>query len=280
MDSLLDSLYAAADPVNELWIGFWRDVIVANTTEWFRVCLLSSATYIALFWVANVFLIFFNFFPGLNPLERWKIQKGEYETGGKVAEMAGLVLFNQLMTFGLQSLAYDAAVERGVQTGVEGLPHVVTMVFYVFICIVGYDFFFFVSHCAMHTKWLYYNIHQTHHTSKHSFGLTAAYFHPIDYLTTTLSAFITPALISPHVSVQWVFGLLLLFESTNAHSGFHIPFLPDARDHDFHHSHSNYASKKYRFVNMGSFFLIFDRLFGTREPCLAWWREKEGKKEQ
>ena len=62
-------------------------------------------------------------------------------------------------------------------------------------------------------------------------------------------------------------------ETTNAHMGYDVPGLPSARDHDFHHSHSFYSSKKYRFVTMGAFALVWDRLFGTKQPVDQWWLE-------
>ena len=42
--------------------------------DYFRMCQLPWIVATALFWLLNVPLLIFNFFPAINPLERWKVQ--------------------------------------------------------------------------------------------------------------------------------------------------------------------------------------------------------------
>ena len=236
------------------------------TNEYMFVHTWTGVIYYAL----NIPLLIFNFFPAINPLERWKIQKGKYETFPNVCKMMVYVVVNQTL-----STAAAVMTQPRRDISIETVPSCVDLAWQVVACMVLYDSFFFCLHCIMHTEWMYYNIHQTHHLSKTSIGISNAYFNPIDYVLTTFCVYIPPLLISNHVVTQIVWFSVLVCESTNAHCGYRIPFLPDARDHDFHHSHSNHANEKYRFVNMGSFFLIWDRILGTRDPCTNWWIEKE-----
>eukprot|EP00755_Sulcionema_specki_P014898 Sspe_Gene.57928::Locus_31781_Transcript_1_1_Confidence_1.000_Length_951::g.57928::m.57928/K07750/E1.14.13.72, SC4MOL, ERG25; methylsterol monooxygenase len=276
------SLMEAAQPLDDKIAAFWADTVLPNTDEFFRLSLMVPLTYYVIFWALNLPLLFFNFFPALNPFERWKVQK-EHESLGKVVSMSLNVIFNQAMALTINVLLHNHMVSTGFQSGLDGLPSVVDLAWQVLLCMVLYDTFFFFTHCLLHTQFLYYAIHKTHHTSKVSVGITSAYFHPIDFLLTTLSATLPAQLVSRHVLTQLVWGCVLLLETINAHCGYRLPvvhWIFDTRDHDFHHSHSSYGRKEYRFVNMGSFFLIWDRLFGTRVPCLEWWEAQEEKKKK
>ena len=80
--------------------------------------------------------------------------------------------------------------------------------------------------------------------------------------------------------VLCVWVVLRLKQTYEVHSGYCFGGAPDAlwitcaegtAQHDFHHSHSFYSSKKYRFVTMGAFALVWDRLFGTHRHVADWW---------
>ena len=71
---------ALADAVAPLdaKIASWWGMVVSLTGEddYFRLCCLPIILGAVLFWSINIPLLFFNFFPQYNPLERWKVQKG------------------------------------------------------------------------------------------------------------------------------------------------------------------------------------------------------------
>lgn len=249
--------------------------VVAHTggdDDYYRLCVLPSGFAFVLFWTLNIPLLLFNFIPALSPIERFKIQKGRHEPKEKVVWMILLVLFNQGLAAGLQLVPGGCtAKEQGVAAGLSGVPTALSLAWQLPACAMIYDVMFFFVHCTMHTKWLYRNVHYVHHRSKITIGISSAYFHPVDYVLSGLAVMVPPLLVSTHVLTTFCWLVLFMLETTNAHCGYRLPLLPDARDHDFHHSHSFYSSKKYRFVNMGAFLLIWDRLLGTRKPCLDWW---------
>ena len=72
-----------------------------------------------------------------------------------------------------------------------------------------------------------------------------------------------------HLFTYFVWQTVMQTESILAHSGYNLPFVPivDGREHAFHHSHIQ--------ANYGSWFLIFDKLFGTDQPFKLWLKKKE-----
>eukprot|EP00519_Triparma_laevis_P005684 CAMPEP_0182507400 /NCGR_PEP_ID=MMETSP1321-20130603/23077_1 /TAXON_ID=91990 /ORGANISM="Bolidomonas sp., Strain RCC1657" /LENGTH=283 /DNA_ID=CAMNT_0024713295 /DNA_START=48 /DNA_END=899 /DNA_ORIENTATION=+ len=246
---------------------------VMADSHYFRLCVLPTGLSILLFWCLNVPLLFFNFFPTWNPIENWKIQKGRYETGDRVAWMVLTVLVNQTLAMIISccNQNYQGLLDAGVKSGMSAIPSVGDLLWQIPACCMLYDAIFFACHCLMHTKWLYHNIHKVHHKSKITIGISSAYFHPVDYVFSATAVVLPPILVSDHVLTTCLWMIVFMFETTNAHCGYEIPFMPSAKDHDFHHSHSFYSSKEYRFVTMGAFALVWDRLFGTKEPVDNWW---------
>eukprot|EP00756_Hemistasia_phaeocysticola_P055120 Hpha_TRINITY_DN31032_c0_g1::TRINITY_DN31032_c0_g1_i1::g.64026::m.64026/K07750/E1.14.13.72, SC4MOL, ERG25; methylsterol monooxygenase len=263
-------------------ISGWSRVVEATGGEeegdWFRLCLLPSLCSVGLFWVFNLPLLVWNFYPQFNPLERWKVQKGRYETKERVVAMLLLIIFNHSIgiAIAVAPFNYRGLKEQGVLSGMTGVPTFLELAWQLPACCMLYDTLFFAIHCMMHTKWLYHNIHKVHHRSKVTIGITSAYFHPIDYVLSGISVLLPPMLVSNHVLVSVLWLIIHMCETTNAHCGYDIPFLPSAKDHDFHHSHSFYSSEKYRFVTMGAFGLVWDRLFGTKQLVDEWWAANPG----
>eukprot|EP01126_Amoeba_proteus_P029637 TRINITY_DN2925_c0_g2_i7.p1 TRINITY_DN2925_c0_g2~~TRINITY_DN2925_c0_g2_i7.p1 ORF type:complete len:142 (-),score=15.07 TRINITY_DN2925_c0_g2_i7:135-560(-) len=132
-----------------------------------------------------------------------------------------------------------------------------------------YDTLFYWAHRMMHIKIFYTWFHHVHHRSMISNALAQHFFHPVDYLITVLAALSPPLLVSNHIITAVVWNVVLVLESTNAHCGFRIPFAPDARAHDFHHSEPGCPA------NFGAFFLLWDKIMGTDKPYNDWLRRQE-----
>jgi sterol desaturase/sphingolipid hydroxylase (fatty acid hydroxylase superfamily) len=259
-------------------VSSWSYVVAqtgGEDADYFRLCVLPSLGSVVLFWAFNIPLLFFNFFPNLNPLERWKIQKGRYESFNRVCWMLLTVLVNQGIGMAISASPqnYEATKGRNVLSGTDGLPTFLQLCFQVWACCMLYDLIFFTLHCLMHTKWLYMNVHKVHHQSKITIGISSAYFHPLDYVVSAIAVILPPVICSNHIITMTVWLLVHMCETTNAHMGYEIPFFPSAKDHDFHHSHSYYSSAKYRYVTMGAFWLIPDRIFGSKSPVDEWWEK-------
>ena len=80
------------DLANEFVGSSWSTVVdftgsIMSDSHYFRICVMPTGLSLVLFWLLNVPLLFFNFFPSLNPFERWKVQKGRYETFDRVVWM-------------------------------------------------------------------------------------------------------------------------------------------------------------------------------------------------
>lgn len=250
MDLLTHAMSRLDQAVIDSW-GAVYDLTGGEEGDYTRLCVLPLCLSLGLFWTLNVPLLFFNFFPQYNPLERYKVQKGRHEKWSKVKEMLKLVVFNQILAAAitLSSPNYNEMKRKGMRSDMNDLPTFAELCLKVVACVFLYDAIFFAVHCTMHTKWLYHNIHKVHHSSKVSIGITSAYFHPVDYVLSALSVVLPPQIVSDHVIVYAVWISLHMFETTNAHMGYDVPFLPSAKDHDFHHSHSYYASKKCTFAH-------------------------------
>lgn len=263
-------------------VDAWGQVVSATggetlDGEWFRLCVLPPLGSVLLFWAFNIPLLIFNFCPSINPFERYKVQKDRHETADRVAWMVALVLFNHAlgMAIAVSSWNFQSLKQQGIQAGMQGIPSFIDLAWKIPACCMLYDLIFFCIHCVFHTKWLYHNIHKVHHRSKITIGISSAYFHPVDYIVSGISVLAPPLIVSSHAMVSLIWMLVHMCETTNAHCGYDlseiIPLIPSAKDHDFHHSHSFYSSKKYRFVTMGAFGLVWDRLFGTHKPVHDWW---------
>eukprot|EP01059_Diplonema_ambulator_P013678 TRINITY_DN24231_c0_g1_i1.p1 TRINITY_DN24231_c0_g1~~TRINITY_DN24231_c0_g1_i1.p1 ORF type:complete len:309 (+),score=71.61 TRINITY_DN24231_c0_g1_i1:98-928(+) len=246
------------------WVRSQWEAHIESLGEWGALVMVLPAVYWFTYWALNIPLLLANFFPGWCFIDRWKIQKGRYVDWAEVKVMLIYAVVNQVMVAGVSIAGYERV--KWVKYKAVDIPPVFDVVCQVLGVVLLYDFTFYAVHCLFHTKWLYYAFHQRHHLSKTTLGITSAYFHPIDLLASSLAVY-APLLLTTHLLPQLLFSVLLILETTNAHSGYSFPFSPiDARAHDFHHSHSTYASPRYRFVNMGAFFLLSDRLFGTIKP--------------
>ena len=75
-----------------------------------------------------------------------------------------------------------------------------------------------------------------HHEWISPISLTSIYAHPVEYLVSNvIPPAVGPILMSSHIATVWMWYILVLFSTTIAHCGYHLPFLPSPEAHDFHH---------------------------------------------
>nr|CAD1817654.1 unnamed protein product [Ananas comosus var. bracteatus] len=75
------------------------------------------------------------------------------------------------------------------------------------------------------------------------FGLTSEYAHPAEILFLGFATVVGPALTGPHLLTLWLWVVLRVLETVEAHSGYHFPWSPSnflplyggADFHDYHH---------------------------------------------
>ncbi|KAA8549322.1 hypothetical protein F0562_001006 [Nyssa sinensis] len=128
------------------------------------------------------------------------------------------------------------------------------------------DFVFYWGHRILHTKWLYKHVHSVHHEYATPFGLTSEYAHPAEILFLGFATIIGPAITGPHLVTLWLWMVLRVLETVEAHCGFHFPwslsnFLPLYGGADFHDYHHRLLYKKSG--NYSSTFVYMDWIFGT-----------------
>ena len=96
--SLPSQVHDILSILDNLIIKGWTTIVDntgGETYAYIRLCVLPSLGSVVLFWALNVPLLVWNFYPAFNPLERWKVQKGRYETFSRVCWMVLTVLVNQ-----------------------------------------------------------------------------------------------------------------------------------------------------------------------------------------
>ncbi|XP_013451995.2 methylsterol monooxygenase 2-2 isoform X2 [Medicago truncatula] len=128
------------------------------------------------------------------------------------------------------------------------------------------DFLFYWEHRIMHTKWLYKHVHRVHHEYATPFGLTSEYGHPAEILFLGFPTMLGPAITGPHLITLWLYTVLRVLETVEAHCGYHFPwspsnFLPLYGGADFHDYHHRVLYTKSG--NYSSTFTYMDRIFGT-----------------
>lgn len=88
----------------------------------------------------------------------------------------------------------------------------------------------------MHMKWLYKYFHKKHHEWTSPIAVVALYAHPVEHIISNMiPPFLGIYFMRTHVSVAWTWTFLAICYTLNEHSGYHLPFLPSAEYHDYHH---------------------------------------------
>nr|ABW81186.1 sterol-4-methyl-oxidase-like enzyme [Arabidopsis cebennensis] len=98
------------------------------------------------------------------------------------------------------------------------------------------------------------------------FGLTSEYAHPAEILFLGFATIVGPALTGPHLITLWLWMMLRVIETVEAHCGYHFPwspsnFLPLYGGADFHDYHHRLLYTKSG--NYSSTFVYMDWIFGT-----------------
>jgi 4-alpha-methyl-delta7-sterol-4alpha-methyl oxidase len=176
-----------------------------------------------------------------------------------------LILYHVCVNLPVMIFSYPAFKFMGLRSSLP-LPHWTVVVSQVLFYFVLEDFIFYWGHRALHTKWLYKHIHSVHHEYATPFGLTSEYAHPAEILFLGFATVVGPALTGPHLFTLWLWMVLRVLETVEAHSGYHFPwspsnFLPLYGGSDFHDYHHRVLYTKSG--NYASTFVYMDWLFGT-----------------
>jgi len=141
-----------------------------------------------------------------------------------------------------------------------------------------FDFFHYLGHRALHSKYLYKYSHKVHHKFKHPITITSYYQDPLDLIITNSMPTILAVSLTKCLSYRQ-FNLILMYKTIieiSGHCGKYLyptscfsqfVWLPKllqielyTDDHDLHHSLNN--------CNYAKRFSIWDKAFNTYKPSL------------
>ncbi|XP_023227885.1 fatty acid hydroxylase domain-containing protein 2-like [Centruroides sculpturatus] len=150
--------------------------------------------------------------------------------------VAKQVLFNQIfISTPIAIIGYNVLKWRCYDNGLE-LPSFRRFLFELIIFLLLEEVAFYYSHRLLHHPKLYKYIHKRHHELISPFAIGALYCHPIEHIVSNgIPPYLGPIFMGSHVSVMWMWFIICLITTLNAHSGYHFPFFPSPEAHNYHH---------------------------------------------
>ncbi|EYU45961.1 hypothetical protein ABFS82_04G086400 [Erythranthe guttata] len=198
-------------------------------------------------------------------LSKYKIQSKNNTSAAQERCITKLLLYHFGVNLPVMILSYPVFRFMGMRSSLP-LPSwkvISTQILFYFIL---EDFVFYWGHRILHTKWLYKHVHSVHHEYATPFGLTSEYAHPAEILFLGFATIVGPAITGPHLITLWLWMVLRVLETVEAHCGYHFPwslsnFLPLYGGADFHDYHHRLLYTKSG--NYSSTFIYMDWIFGT-----------------
>ncbi|CAI5472946.1 unnamed protein product [Closterium sp. Yama58-4] len=239
---------------------YWK-VLTDNFTDFQLATIGSFLIHECVFFMSGLpYLILEN----LN-VRKYKLQKRSNPASSQIKCVLKLLMYHCLVNLPLIMASYPVFKYMGFRSTLP-LPHWSTIVTQIVSYFFIEDFVFYWGHRALHSKWLYQNVHCVHHEYATPFGLTSEYAHPAEILFLGFATILGPALTGPHLLTLWLWMSLRVLETVEAHSGFEFPWSPSrfiplyggAEYHDYHHRCVYTDSGNY-----SSTFIYMDWIFGT-----------------
>ncbi|CAF2051800.1 unnamed protein product [Brassica napus] len=134
-----------------------------------------------------------------------------------------LLLYHFCVNLPLMMVSYPVFTAMGMRSSfpLPSWKEVSAQILFYFII---EDFVFYWGHRILHSKWLYKNVHSVHHEYATPFGLTSEYAHPDKILFLGFATIVGPALTGPHLITLWLWMVLRVLETVEAHCGYHFPW--------------------------------------------------------
>ncbi|KAF5821576.1 putative 4-alpha-methylsterol monooxygenase [Helianthus annuus] len=198
-------------------------------------------------------------------LKKYKIQAKNNTTEAQEKCITRLLFYHFCVNLPVMLASYPVFSFMGMKSSLP-LPSwkvISTQILFYFIV---EDFIFYWGHRILHTKWLYKHVHSVHHEYATPFGLTSEYAHPAEILFLGFATIFGPAITGPHLITLWLWMVVRVLETVEAHCGYHFPwspsnFLPLYGGSDFHDYHHRLIYTKSG--NYASTFVYMDWIFGT-----------------
>ena len=180
---------------------------------------------------------------------RYRIRDRIRDTDGIVSRGIRVWLMNNLVMTAVAVAGWPLLRATGIHAGPVPAAWVIAaqVLFFIYLD----DFLFYWSHRALHTRWLYRNVHAVHHRIMTPWAVTGHDMHVIEFVLIGLLVLIGPVLVGAHVLTIWIWIVIRQWEAAEGHSGYDLPYSPTkllpgsdgAVHHDWHHRRirGNYA---------------------------------------
>ncbi|XP_057772404.1 methylsterol monooxygenase 2-2-like [Salvia miltiorrhiza] len=236
--------------------------LITNFSDFQLACLGSFFLHESVFFLSGLPFIFLERAGWLN---QYKIQTKNNTVDAQEKCITRLLLYHFCVNLPVMILSYPVFRFMGMRSTLP-LPSwkvISTQILFYFIL---EDFVFYWGHRILHTKWLYKHVHSVHHEYATPFGLTSEYAHPAEILFLGFATILGPAITGPHLVTLWLWMVLRVLETVEAHCGYHFPwslsnYLPLYGGADFHDYHHRLLYTKSG--NYSSTFVYMDWIFGT-----------------
>ncbi|XP_020421144.1 methylsterol monooxygenase 2-2 isoform X1 [Prunus persica] len=197
----------------------WR-YLITNFNDFQLACLGSFFLHESVFFLSGLPFIFLERAGWLN---KYKIQTKNNSPAAQEKCITRLLLYHFCVNLPVMIISYPVFKFMGMRSSLP-LPSwkvVSTQIIFYFIL---EDFVFYWGHRVLHTKWLYKHVHSVHHEYATPFGLTSEYAHPAEILFLGFATIIGPAITGPHLITLWLWMVLRVLETVEAHCGYHFPW--------------------------------------------------------
>lgn len=207
---------------------------------------------------------------GFAALDRWMPQRlapYRIQPGAKVAEPRDLwrvVLTNQLVAMPLTLGAGWALLSMRSWDITAPLPDPARLLLELAGLALFTEVTFWTTHRILHLRWWFRRVHHVHHRYRAVRPIAATYMHPVEYVAGNIAPMVLGVLVfDAHPLSAALLAVLATLNIVVTHSGLHLPGLPWAVHHDWHHFKARGC--------YGSLYVL-DWLTRSDRELLAWGR--------
>jgi sterol desaturase/sphingolipid hydroxylase (fatty acid hydroxylase superfamily) len=151
---------------------------------------------------------------------------------------------------------------------VANLPSYFTFLWQLILSVIIEDFFFYFSHRALHTPYLYVRIHKKHHEFYNTISFASVYAHWLEFIIGNAMPMLGSLILLQkhlHIITYTGYAYFRIAGTYAGHSGYEFPWHPfkffafnaETGFHNYHHLKN--------IGNYGSSLWIWDYYFGTSE---------------
>lgn len=213
-------------------------------------------------------------------LRKYKVQQEKPNTWSSYLKcLKYLVIVHFVVQWGMMLVFKPVVLWLGLEVNTP-LPKWSTVAVTVVASFILEDMYFYFVHRLLHYGPFYRYIHKKHHDFAAPIGIAAEYAHPVESLVLGVGTLVGPMLLTRHLFSLWVWLLVRLYQTVEAHSGYDFPWNPTrfiplwggAIFHDYHHETftGNYSST----------FTYMDYLFGTSKSYYTRLERREKEKQE